>query len=393
MNTLRVHLCPLAELGAQSALVYELLDRRRRIMRRGQAVPALLPKTGRCELVLAAPDALLVDVALPPKMSGSRLRAALPMMVEEFLLGDMEDALVVASAPERATGRATVAIVDRNLVLRALELFKRLRTRVVSATPEPLTLAAAPGCWRVRLHEAYGCARIGQRLGIALTPSLDGGPPKELALALAQQPAPSAIEIEGECDAEAWQETLHVPVRRVRDEQPVAPAAALELLQYEAAPDAADWARWRGPVALAAALLLLWIAGLNAQAWLLQREERTLRGEMASLVRQAFPDVPVVLDPVVQMRRGVSELRAAAGIDSPTDFLPLAIRFAQALADDRAVRSIEYRDAALHVRFTDARVLESAQARAALSSRLAQDGLEVRFSDEGAVVAPKRVRS
>ncbi len=392
MNTLRVFLGPLADLAAQSPLAYELLDRRRRIMRRGQAVPALLPKTGRCELVLGAPDVLLVDAALP-KLSGARLRAALPMLVEEFLLGDMEDTLVVAGAPERATGHATVAMVDRALLLRALGLFGQLRMRVVSATPEPLTLAAAPGCWRARLREAYGCARIGERLGIALSPSLDGGPPRELALALAQHPVPSAIEIEGECDAAAWEEHLRVPVRRVRDEQAVAPAVALELLQYEAAPHAADWARWRGPVVLAAALLLLWIAGLNVQAWLLQREERALRGEMTDLVKRAFPEVPVVLDPVIQMRQGVSELRAAAGIDSPTDFLPLATRFAQALADDRAVRSIEYRDAALHVRFADAQLLESAQARAALSSRLAQDGLEVQFSVEGAVVAPRRVRS
>ncbi|HXV07753.1 MAG TPA: type II secretion system protein GspL [Burkholderiales bacterium] len=392
MTTLRVFLCPLAELGAQSVLAYELLDRRRRIMRRGQAVPALLPKTGRCELVLAAPDVLLVDAALP-KMRGARLRAALPMLVEEFLLGDMEDALVVAGAPDRASGRATVAMLDRALLQRALGLFAQLRIRVVSATPEPLTLAAAPGCWRVRLRESYGYARTGERLGIALSPALDAGPPRELALALAQQPVPSAIEIEGECDAAAWEEALRVPVRRVRDEQTVAPAVALELLQYEAAPDAADWSRWRGPVVLAAALLLLWIAGLNVQAWLLQREERALRAEMANLVRQAFPEVPVVLDPVVQMRQGVGELRAAAGIDSPTDFLPLATRFAQALADDRAVRSIEYRDAVLHVRFADAHLLESAPARLALSSRLAQDGLEVQFSNEGAVVAPRRVRS
>ena len=392
MSTLRVFLCPLAELGAQSPLDFELLDRRRRILRRGQAVPGSLPKAGRCELVLAAPDVLLVDTVLP-KLSGARLRAALPMLVEEFLLADMEDSLVVASVPDRTSGRATVAMLDRGLLLRAVTLFKQLRLRVVSATPEPLALAAAPECWRVRLRDGYGCARTGQGMGMALSPSLDGGPPRELALALAQQPAPAAIEVEGECDAVAWEQALRVPVRRVRDERPLAPAIELELLQYDAAPDAADWARWRTPVALAGVILLLWIAGLNAQAWLALREERALREEMTSLVKESFPEVPVVLDPVVQMRRGVSELRAAAGIDSPTDFFPLATRFAQALADDRAVRSMEYRDAALHVQFTDARVLDSVQARAALSARLAQDGLEVRFSDEGAVVAPRRVRS
>ena len=81
MRTLRLRLCPLAELGAESALDYEVLDDARAIVRRERAVLAELPRLPRTELVVAAPDVLLVDVSLPA-LAGARLRAALPSLAE-----------------------------------------------------------------------------------------------------------------------------------------------------------------------------------------------------------------------------------------------------------------------------------------------------------------------
>ena len=91
MKTLRIHLCPLAELGAESALDYDLLDATRAIVEHARAVPAALPSLPRTELVLAAPDVLLLDAQLPP-LSGARLRAALPALAEPHLLADIASA-------------------------------------------------------------------------------------------------------------------------------------------------------------------------------------------------------------------------------------------------------------------------------------------------------------
>ena len=99
MKTLRVRLPPLGELDADSALDFEIIDGERRVLERGIAVPGALPRLARAELVIAAPDALLLDAALP-RLSGARLRAALPALAEPLLLGDIEHAFVVAGRRE-----------------------------------------------------------------------------------------------------------------------------------------------------------------------------------------------------------------------------------------------------------------------------------------------------
>lgn len=381
MKTLRVRLPPLGELGADSALDFEILDGARRVLERGTAVPGALPRLVRAELVVAAPDVLLLDAALP-RLSGARLRAALPALAEPMLIGDLEHAFAVAGRPDGA-GRSTLAVLDRALFRRALDLFSRLGIEPASATPEPLVLDAGPGRWRLRLGGAYGCLRMGERLGIAC--SLSGGaePPVELRLALEQAGAarPEAIEVEGDCDVASWTAALGVKVLASAPDRTRAAPVALELLQYEFAPRIADWRAWRLPAALAAALALVWIAGLNVDAWLKLREERQLRSHMTAAFREAFPRVPVVLDPLAQMRRALADMRSVAGTGDAGDFIPLAASFAQAAQiDAESVRTIEYRDRALRVRF-EPRAVDTAVKRDALVERLSRSGLAARFSE------------
>jgi general secretion pathway protein L len=382
VKTLRVRLPSLGELGADSALDFEIIDGERRVLERGIAVPAALPRLARAELVIAAPDALLLDAALP-QLSGARLRSALPALAEPMLLGDIEHAFVVAAGRPDGAGRSTLAVLDRALFKRALELFARLGIVPASATPEPLTLAAGQGRWRLRLGGAYGSLRMGERLGVACSYSGGADPPVELRLALEQAGAarPEAIEVEGECDIAAWAESLRVKVLAVAPDRTRAAPVALELLQYEFAPRMVDWRAWRLPAALAAALALIWIAGLNIDAWLKLREERQLRSQMNAAFREALPRVPVILDPLAQMRRALADMRSGAGTGDAGDFLPLAASFAQAVqADAESVRVIEYRDRALLVRF-EPRAVDSAAKRDALIERLAKGGLAARFSD------------
>jgi len=365
-RTLRVLLCPLAELGAESTLAYEVLDESRAIVERDRAVPGALPRLPRTELVVAAPDVLLVEVALPP-LSGARLRAALPGLAEPHVLGDIEAVYVVASPGPRAT----LAILDRALFARALELFRRLKLDPASVTPEQLSLPLRPSHWYFR----EGCLRTGPLRGVACSPSVEGAPPVELQLALQQagDAPPAAIEVEGTAE---W--TLAVPV------ESVAPAAraepvALELLQYEFAPRLASWSAWRIPAAIAALIALTWLIGLNVDAWLMRREERALRAHLEAAVREVFPSTTVVLDPLRQMRRGVSDLRAAAGAMDPREFLGLSATLGRALAGDaEGVRVLEFRDNTLRVEF-EPRAVE--KKRDAMLEKLSAAGLTGRFSE------------
>src|SRR5262249_17444543 len=156
---------------------------------------------------------------------------------------------------------------------------------------------------------------------------------------------PQAIVVDGEFPAREWTDALGVPVVAPEAAEGRAEPVALELLQYEFAPQLASWRAWRLPAAVAVLLALTWLVGLNVDAWLMRSEERALRERMEATLRGAFPSTTVVLDPVAQMRRGVADLRAGAGASDPRDFLPLAMGLAAALARaapaSDAVRALE----------------------------------------------------
>lgn len=238
------------------------------------------------------------------------------------------------------------------------------------------------------MAENYGCLRIGQRLGVACTAPRDAQPPVELRLALSRHAAerPGVIEVEGACDEATWSESLGVKVKRVASDDVYAAPLTLNLLQYEFAPGVVDWRVWRVPAVLAAALGVIWLTDLNIEAWLVSREAARARAGMTAVFHEAFPEVPVVQDPLLHARAVLGGLRSGAGTSDPADFIPLATRFAQAVQlDADAVKTIEYRERALYVRF-DPRAIDTPGKRDALIERLVKAGLGARMSDSTLIV-------
>lgn len=375
---LRVWVPALAELRADGPMAFEVLDTQRRVRNRGEAVIAGLPRSMECELVLHALDVVLLEVRLP-KLRGARLAAALPGLVEERVAGEIEHNHVVAS-PADSEGRASAAVVDRVLLERALQMFQRAGLRVVQATPQPLALGMTPGNWRVRLSDGHGSVRTGPFAGAGF--SVAGAAPLELRLLLSQaQRRPASIEVEGECDVAAWSQALGVDVARAIPDRVAAPIV-LDLLQYQLSTSLVPWRAWRPTFALGAVLAAVGVGGLNLHAALLAAEERALRADMVRIVREADPQVPVVLDPLAQMRRRLSDLRTGAGTDAG-GFLALAGDFARIAGAD-AAQSMQYREGRLAVRLQPA--LAADAQRAALSERGAAAGLAVSFSGETAQV-------
>ena len=388
MKTLRLRLCPLAELGAETLLDYDVLDEKRRVVKSDRAVPAALPRLARTELVIAAPDVLLLEAALPP-LSGARLRAALLALAEPHLLTDASGAYVVAG--RRRGSRTTLAVLDRVLLARALEVLRRVKIAPASATAEQLALPLTEGRWRLRLLPTYACLRTAELGGIACSAASAGEPPVELRLSLEQagEARPQALEVEGECDADAWSKALGIPVLAAAAAPARIDPVALELLQYEFGARVVDWRAWRVPVALAVLCVLTWIVSLNLDAWRMQREERALRGRMEATLREAFPPVPVVLDPVAQMRRGVSDLRTGADAADPRDFLPLAASLARALPNETdAVRALEFREQVLRVDL-EPRLIDTPRKRELLLESLAAGGLSASFAENTLTVRGK----
>ncbi|MBF3348077.1 type II secretion system protein, partial [Pseudomonas aeruginosa] len=59
---------------------------------------------------------------------------------------------------------------------------------------------------------------------------------------------------------------------------------------------------WKMPLVCAALALLVWVAGLNLYAGQLAGQGQSLQRQSSQRVQQAFPELPVVLDPLRQAR-------------------------------------------------------------------------------------------
>ena len=150
----------------------------------------------------------------------------------------------------------------------------------------------------------------------------------------------------------------------------------LDLAQFEFAQGRADrWnlRAWRVPAALAIALVLAQIIGMNAQWLMLRTEAKRLEAAQVDLLHAAFPNVPPVAEPVLLMRRQVEQLRTASGRSTPTDFLPLADGFARAARDlpPDALLQLDYRTGTLYV------TLKPGTNTTALRSAVRQIGLQM----------------
>jgi general secretion pathway protein L len=77
---------------------------------------------------------------------------------------------------------------------------------------------------------------------------------------------------------------------------------------------------------------------------LLTGEQRSLRAQMDSQFRAAFPDAVSVVDPPLQMRRKLAEARHAAGQPDIGDFLPMMEKVVSEMKDlpVGAVRIVSY---------------------------------------------------
>lgn len=403
------------------------------LLREGYAPIAELPPADRLVLIVAAADVLVTTAAVPP-LAPNRLKLALPNLVEDSLAADAQACHIAVGpeAPEAGPGgpqaaargprRRLLMVTERAWLRAVLDAFAEHhhRRRHLLAAQFCLPLAAAD-------HEAAPPTSSGPaEPGAAPEPEASSEPPATLALEAASSAlAAAAPLLEGETGtgqaAPVWQLTVRTGRYQgygllLGDEalaawQALAPAGiwygdrdaaalptltsvrplgwpvwiegaqaslrepSLDLAQFDFAQGRADrWnlRAWRAPLTLAAALLVVHLVALNIHWLMLRGEQARLQQAQTQLLRSAFPRMPVVVDPPLQMRRQVEQLRLASGRSTPDDFLPLADRFAQAgrqLPPD-ALLALEYRGKTLHATLkpgTDTNALRQAARQAGLS--------------------------
>jgi len=309
---------------------------------------ARLAETPRAEetcLVLPVARVAFVRAALPPGPAAKLAKLA-PFAIEDAIVSDPEEIHATVLDDVR-DGDRLVAVIDRAWLDSVLAELATHGIRPARAIVESALAAGAQGAWTVVWTGAGGFAALGGIEAIALDVSLDGRPPLSLKLAADERrrhgDAPKAVRIllGGGADAPdtgRWAESLHVPVavvgRWVPEEIDAAAADCPNLLPGAGA----GWsgrdllARFKSAAILAVGILAFHGA-LSLADWArLAIEARGLRGDMDAAFRKAFPDAKAVVDPALQMRRNVADLRRAAGEPDASDFVPVLAKLAPALA-------------------------------------------------------------
>jgi len=338
----------------------------------------------RVVLILAAADVTLLRVATPP-LSAARLKAALPALVEEHLLGDPAEC-VLAAGTAGEDGQRTVAVVQRAWLEVLVKALVAQGAQSVSAVPAQLCLPFQPGSVSAALDTGdAGLELILRRsqhegMGLTLAPepeaalytlrALAGEDPVSLYLNAAHtaQYGPLLARL-----AEAGQLSgISLAQDHWAHWIAASRSAGLDLAAGLGATGASarQWQRWRWPLRFAVLAVLVNVAAVNIEWLRLKREADGVRQSMQQTFKSVYPN-EVALYPAEQMRRNVAQAKAESGQVAPDEFTALSAAFAESLPQKDVVASLEYRDRALQVKVkpntVDAAALS--QIKAALAAR------------------------
>lgn len=321
----------------------------------------LVGSARRVVLLLAAADVTLLRVKMPP-LSPARLRAALPNLVEEQILGDPADCVMVAGPANGADAMRSVAVVQRAWLEVLVKALLSQGARSLAVLPAQLCLPLQPGSVAAALHaEAVG-------LELTLRTAEDEG----MGLSMSSQPLAALQTLRvfaGEAPV-----TLYIPgadIAVYRDLVATVPGITLEPDHWahwisaskatrldfvpamgSAGGQARNWREWRWPLRLAVLAVAVNLIGLNIEWTRMRREAIDIRTSILQTFRSVYPN-ETPLYPAEQMRRNIASARLNSGEVAPDEFTALSAAFGEALGPLRSkqpIASVEFRDRALTVK-------------------------------------------
>jgi general secretion pathway protein L len=348
-------------------------------------------------VLVPATNVLTTTVDIPVR-GGSRLQAALPFALEEYLADDI-DTLHFAAGPRRESGRTPVAVVAHERMSAWLGRLTQAGIAPARLIPENYGLARIPGTLsllvagdEILFNDGADNEFVmqGVKPSDALVVAGTLGEEGVVADALeGAQPAPAHLLVYCEAADEErfrhdWLALRHeladVDINLLPDgvlprlAVTVAAGSGVNLLQGRYGPktEVGTVLRpWRYAAALLLALILAGYAGKVVDTWRLSREEAALKAQFTELYRQIRPgDTTAIVDPVATVN---SLRRGRGGPVAAQVFLPSLRVLAGALRehDAASLEAISYRAGVVDVRLSapDVSTLDGIQKSVSSSGR------------------------
>lgn len=354
MSQLRVGLPPLAELELHSEVSCAWLDRQGQVSRVERLTLSQLgqrPKQPPLLCFLHPADSLLASIDLPP-LPANKTAAAVQCAAQALMLGDSSQ-MHIGHSPRDASGEVQIAWVARQHLQRLAAVFKQAGLSLRGLYPAPYSLPVAPG---VVACVADGHLLRRESLNSAQVEPLLGDEVDEASFA-----------------ADATQRWIG-PL----------PGWGLHGGLQQTGGEQRGWGRAVGCVALA---VVVWVIGLNLYAAREARQGQQLKAQMSQRVKQAFPELPVILNPLQQARQQLEQRQKGAVDDPAQNFNRLVLQAGTGMPFMAgSVERLTYRDGALQL------ALLSDANRGGndkdWQSTLAQAGISVTADDAGWTLRP-----
>ncbi|SCX36444.1 MULTISPECIES: type II secretion system protein GspL [unclassified Pseudomonas] len=306
MTRLRLALPPLESLTSDTELEFAQLDRKGHVSHTGISTLGQLGqrvKSQAVECFLHPMDTVLTRIELPP-LSASRIDAAVTCAAQALILGPSEQMHVAHSARD-TDGQVHLSWLPKAVLDRLGQLLGLHGLKLGGLYPAPYRLAV-PAAGQVN-----GCVVEGQLL---LRFSLAHGAVEPLVEDRLEALAASGESVLWPVDHQRW--------------NGAAPGWGLHAGVGRRTVPAAGWGRALGCCALAVGV---WVAGLNLYAAREVAQGQQLKQQMSQRVKHAFPELPVILNPLQQARQQLAIRQGGGPAQLNHDFAYLVQQAAMAL--------------------------------------------------------------
>ncbi len=323
----------------------------------------------RIVLIVAASDVTLLRIKVPP-LSPAKLKAALPNLVEEQILGNPADNLIVTS--KATDSLRSIAVMQRIGIESVIRQLSAHGAKQIKAVPAQLCLPSNP--------ESVFAAINAQQDNIELTIKLSehegmglklDSTPEEVISSLRSLVPSAAIELlvpqaavqTYQSIVSSTQAQINVSTDNWSHWIEGAESASVDLMSgmSNLKSNTIGYRVWRWPLALAASVMLVNIVALNMDWWHMKREADMLRSSMFQTYKTAYPDETVIVDPIAQMRQKIAIAKRSTGQSATDEFTILMTSFSKVWsgavtvpitgnANMPAISAIEYRDNSLLVK-------------------------------------------
>lgn len=278
MSRLRIALPPLDQLSVESLVQFVRLDRAGRVVGEGRSSLTQLGQTQKkavaVECFLHPGDSLLASLELP-RLPAPKVAAAVACAAQALILGPIE-LMHVAHGPRERTGMVQVGWLSFAYIEQLNRILTLAKLKMRGLYPAPYALQVpAPGQLNVTLVDEH----------LLLRHSLQQGLVHPLGPQALDELLRSGAEL-NQIDGNALERLSGpLPTWGLHGRIKIAPTG------------------WGRALALSGLALAVWTLGLNLYAARQADEGQRIKAHMNQQVRQAFPKLTVILNPLQQARQ------------------------------------------------------------------------------------------